>query len=160
MSARHTAKRRTGHWIFNDSRELSRDTGRGARRHDFPYVDIDTAKSRVRKNRMPMDSRQVISEISLSLWHQMVSKSQMFLWPDLAQHSPYMKGRNQTLVSKKVGALRDLRNRIGHHHRIWASELERKFDDLATLAGYVDPDFGQWIKSESQASDSQSSSGS
>lgn len=150
MSSRHTAKERTGHWIFDEARELGRDAGRGARRHAYPYADIDTAISRVRKNRMPVDSGQVISEISFGFWHQMVSKSQMFLWPDLAAAFPYMKGRNQTLVSTKVGALRELRNRIGHHHRIWASDPEKKFDDLVTLAGYIDPEFGQWVKSESQ----------
>lgn len=150
MNARHAAKGRTGHWIFDEVRELGRDAGRGTRRHAYPYADIDTAISRVRKNRMPMDSGQVISEISFGFWHQMVSKSQMFLWPDLAAAFPSMKGRNQTLVSTKVGALRDLRNRIGHHHRIWASDLEKKFDDLIALAGYIEPDFGRWIQSESQ----------
>lgn len=150
MSARNAAKGRTGHWIFDEARELGRDAGRGVRHHAYPYADIDTAMSRVRKNRMPMDPGQVISEVSFGFWHQMVSKSQMFLWPDLASAFPFMKGRNQMLVSTKVGALRDLRNRIGHHHRIWASDLEKRFDDLVSLAGYIAPDFGHWIKSESQ----------
>ncbi|WP_334122305.1 hypothetical protein [Glutamicibacter sp.] len=150
MSARHIAKGRIGHWIFDEARELGRDAGSGARRHAYPYADIDTAISRVRKNRMPLDSGQVISEISFGFWHQMVSKGQMFLWPDLVAAFPYMKGRNQALVSTKVGALRELRNRIGHHHRIWASDLEKKFDVLVALAGHIDPNFGHWIKSESQ----------
>ncbi len=149
MSARHTAKGRTGHWNFDDARELGRDAGRSPRRHAYPFIDIDAAMSRVRKNRMPMDSGQVISEISFGFWHQMVSKSQMFLWPDLAAAFPYMKGRSQTQVSTKVGELRNLRNRIGHHHRIWASDLEKKLDDLVALAGYIDPNFGQWIKNGS-----------
>jgi hypothetical protein len=150
MSARHAAKGRTGHWIFDDARELGRDRGRGSRRHAYPYADIDTAIGRVRKNGMPLDSGQVISEISFGFWHQMVSKSQMFLWPDLVGAFPYMKGRNQMLVSAKVESLRALRNRIGHHHRIWATDLPTKFSELHTLAGYMDPALGTWIKTTSR----------
>ncbi|UXN32780.1 hypothetical protein [Glutamicibacter sp. M10] len=150
MNLRHEAKGRSGNWIFDDSRELGRNAGRGQRNHAYPYADIDTAISRVRRNRMPIDPGQVISEISFGFWHQMVSKSQMFLWPDLVAAFPYMKGRNQLLASTKVGELRELRNRIGHHHRIWASDLDQKFEDLVALAGYIHPDFGRGIKVESR----------
>lgn len=149
MTSRHQSKGRSGHWIFDEARELGRDNGRGSRRHAYPYSDIDTAISRVRKNRMPLDEGQIISEISFGFWHQMVSKSQMFLWPDLAGSFPYMKGRNQALVSTKVESLRDLRNRIGHHHRIWAIDLPKKFDELTSLASYIDPNFGAWIRDKS-----------
>ena len=99
---------------------------------------------------MPLDPGQIISEISFGFWHQMVSKSQMFLWPDLVGAFPSLKGRNQYLVSAKVESLRALRNRIGHHHRIWAIDLNQKFADLHTLAGYLDPDLGSWLKTTSR----------
>ena len=149
MNLRHEAKGRPGNWIFDESRELGRDSGKGHRAHAYPYADIELAISRVRRNRMPLAPGQIISEISFGFWHQMVSKGQMFLWPDLAGAFPDMKGRNQLLVSSKVGALRDLRNRIGHHHRIWTSDLEQRFEDLVALAGYIHPDFGHLINVES-----------
>lgn len=150
MTMRHAAKGRSGHWIFDDARELGRDRGRGSNAHAYPYADIDTAIKRVRKNGMPLDAGQIISEISFGFWHQMVSKSQMFLWPDLVGAFPHMKGRNQYLVSAKVESLRALRNRIGHHHRIWAIDLPSKFGEIHMLAGYIDPDLGSWIKATSR----------
>lgn len=84
MSMRHAAQGRDGHWIYDDARELGRDRGRPPRRHSYPYVDVNTAINRVRKNGMPTDPGQIISEMSFGFWHQMVSQSQMFLWPDLA----------------------------------------------------------------------------
>lgn len=150
MTVRHITKGRAGHWIFDNARELGRDRGRGSRRHAYPYADIDTAIGRVRKNGMPLDSGQIISEISFGFWHQMVSKSQMFLWPDLVGAFPHMKSRNQALVSAKVESLRSLRNRIGHHHRIWAADLPARFSDLHTLSGYIDPDLETWIEENSR----------
>lgn len=150
MSARHFAKGRPGHWIYDDARELGRGHGKGAAKHAHPYADIDTAIKRVRKNRMPTDPGQIISEISFGFWHQMVSKGQMVLWPDLAGAFPYMKGRGQRTVADKVESLRALRNRIGHHHRIWSLDVAAKYSELLALAGYISPQLASWIDDRSR----------
>lgn len=74
MNLLHEAKGRPGNWIFDESRELGRDSGKGHRAHAYPYADIELAISRVRRNRMPLAPGQIISEISFGFWHQMVSK--------------------------------------------------------------------------------------
>ena len=150
MTARQFARGRAGHWIYDDARELGRDRRRPPRRHAYPYVDINTAINRVRKNNMPTDPGQIISEMSFGFWHQMVSKSQMFVWPDLATGFPYMPGRRQDTVSDLVGSLRTLRNRIGHHHRIWAIDVTAKYAEIHTLAGYIDPALATWIDNNSR----------
>lgn len=150
MTARHAAKGRAGHWIYDDGRELGRDQGRRHSRHAFPYVDIETAIQRVRKNEMPTDPGQIISEVSFGFWHQMVSKGQMAIWPDLVGAFPHMPGRRQDTVSDKVASLRALRNRIGHHHRIWAIDVGTKYSELQALAGYIDPDLALWIDMNSR----------
>lgn len=153
MTARHDALHRSGHWIFDDAQELGRDRGRGNYKHAYPYVDINTAIGRVKKNEKPLSPGQVISEISFGFWHQMVSKSQMFLWPDIASGFPYMKGRSQVPVRDIVSSLRDFRNRVGHHHRIWALGVSEKYDQILTLAGYIDPSLAAWIDQQSRVSE-------
>lgn len=150
MSARNVARGRSKHWIYDDAQELGRGRGRGQYQHAYPYVDIATAINRVKKNKKTIDPGQVISEISFGFWHQMVSKSQMFLWPDLASGFPHMGSRNQELVSDIVSSLRDFRNRIGHHHRIWALDVSEKYEQILTLAGYIDPDLATWIDGQSR----------
>ncbi|MFK0007983.1 Abi family protein [Paenarthrobacter sp. NPDC090520] len=150
MSARHLGKGRPGHWIYDDARELGRGRGKGTAKHAYPYADIDTAIKRVRKNKMPTDPGQIISEISFGFWHQMVSKGQMALWPDLAGAFPYMNGRSQRTVADKVESLRALRNRIGHHHRIWSIDVATKYAQLVALAGYISPQLASWIDDRSR----------
>lgn len=151
MVARHAALGRTGHWIFDDAREFGRDA-RGVGYHDQPYRDVAEAIRRVRVNRKPTDPGQVISEISFGFWHQLVSKRHLGLWPDLASGFPNAPRRDQTLVREPVARLRDFRNRIGHHHRIWSLDIARCDDDLLTVAGYIDTNLRRWIESTSRMS--------
>lgn len=148
MTARQGAKRRDGHWIFDDARELGRDSGRGTARHAFPYADVATAIVRVRNNGKPVSPGQAISELPFGFWHQLVSKRQMFLWPDLVAAFPHMPGRRQGTVSDRIGRLRSLRNRIGHHHRVWALDLDALYSDLLTVVEFIDPALSEWIDAQ------------
>jgi hypothetical protein len=150
MTVRQIARGRSGHWIYDDGRELGRDRGRSPHRHACPYVDINTAINRVRKHSMPIDPGQITSEISFGFWHQMVSKSQMFVWPDIAAGFHHMPGRRQDAVSDNVGSLRTLRNRIGHRYRIWAIDVTAKYAEVLTLAGYIDPALATWTDDNSR----------
>ena len=153
MTRRHLVLGRAGHWIFDDARELGRDRGRDARQHAQPYLDINTAIGRVRRNNKPVDPGQIISEISFGFWHQLVSRRQMALWPDLADAFPHAPNRQQSTIESRVRRLRDLRNRIGHHHRIWALDVEGRYRDLLDVAGYVDPILRAWIDHNSKVPD-------
>ena len=150
MTRAHDGLGRAGHWIYDDARELGRDRGQSAQRHAHPYLEISTAIRRVKKNGMPTDPGQIISEMSFGFWHQMVSKSQNRVWPNLAAGFPYMPGRRQDTVSKIVGSLRTLRNRIGHHHRIFDIDVRTKYEEIQTLAGYINPALATWIDSNSR----------
>jgi hypothetical protein len=151
MSARHASRGRSGHWIFDDHRELGRDKN-GSGKHAQPYFDISVAIERVRKNGKILDPGQIVSEMSFGFWHQMVSKQQRFLWPDLAGGFPNMPGRGQEAVTTLALSLREIGNRIGHHHRIWAIDVAAKYSDLLTLAGLIDTDLEQWIGANSRVS--------
>ncbi len=148
MSQRQTRLRRESHWIFDEHHELGRSDGR--RPHTRPYVEVNSAIRRVERNGMPVDAGQVISELPFGFWHQLVSKGQMSIWPDLVGAFPQMRTRSQRPVSNAVGDLRRLRNRIGHHHRIYSLDLNRFFETSRELCGFIDPGFANWLVDNSR----------
>lgn len=148
MSSRHAAQGRSGQWVFDDARELGRDAN-GPGHHRQPYKDIAEAIRRVRQNRKPMTSGQIISEVSFGFWHQLVSRRQMFLWPDLVGAFPHAPDRAQPTVQRRVERLREFRNRLGHHHRVWSEQVEDRYADLLDVAGYIDPDLKRFIDERS-----------
>lgn len=148
MSARHAALGRTGHWIFDDVRELGRDTD-GPGRHRQPYKDIAEAIRRVRQNHKPLSAGQIISEVSFGFWHQLISRRQMFLWPDLAGAFPHAPNRDQPTIQRPVAQLREFRNRLGHHHRVWSHNVQDRYDDLLDVSGCIDPELRRFIDQRS-----------
>lgn len=144
MSNRHLAHGRPGHWVFDDALELGRDAN-GPGKHQQPYKDIAESINRVRKNGKPLNAGQIISELSFGFWHQMVSRRQMFLWPDVAGAFPHAPDRVQSTIQGPVKQLREFRNRIGHHHRVWSEDIQARYDDMLRVAGYIDPDLEIFI---------------
>lgn len=144
MSARHAALGRPATWLDDPTGELGRDLS-GAQRHRRPYRDLVDARRRVSVNAKPMTHGQVLSETSLGLWHQLVSRRWTNLWPDLADAFPHAPDRARQTVAEPIADLRELRNRIGHHHRIWTLPCERRHDQLMALAGWISPVFRAWV---------------
>lgn len=70
----------------------------------------------------------------------------MFLWPDLAAAFAHAPNRSPVPVRNRIARMHDLRNRIGHHHRVWSLDFDAQWDDLLTLAGWIDPELRAWIK--------------
>jgi hypothetical protein len=105
---------------------------------------------RVRVNRKEVTGEQVISELSFGFWCHLISKQNRAVWPSLAGSFKGLPSRNQAQVSKLMFEVRDLRNRIGHHHRIYHLDLKQKHENLMLLAHYVDPEFGMWLRSKSR----------
>jgi hypothetical protein len=149
LTSIHADKGRSGHWIFDEAKELGRDRF-GRDQHKQPYKDVAIAIDRVKRNGKPVSPEQVISEISFGFWHQMVSKGQLFLWPDLVATFPNTPNRSQKTVQEPVARLRDFRNRIGHHHRIWSIDIDARYEDILTVARYLDADLASWIDSRSR----------
>ena len=145
LTLRQHKQGQTRHWVFDDARQLGRDA-RGVGRHAHPDQDIATAIRRVQANGKPLDPAQIISELPFGFWHQLVARRQMFLWPDLAAAFAHAPSRSPVPVRDRLARMRDLRNRIGHHHRIWSLDLDARWDDLVTLAGWIDPELRVWIE--------------
>lgn len=92
---------------------------------------------------------QVISEVSFGFGHQLVSRHQMFLWPDLAGAFPHAPNRDQPTIQHPVAQVREFRNRLGHHHRVWSEDVQACYNDLLTVAGYIDCDLKVFIDQRS-----------
>ena len=152
LDFRNQKRGRAEHWIFDDYFELGRDRTIYAN-HRQPYLEIDAAIKRVRRNGKKMNPGQIISEMSFGFWHQMVSKKQLFLWPDLATGFPNLLSRDQGMISELTQSIRTMRNRIGHHHRIWTIDVDRNYSDLLALAGFIDEDLRRWISMRSHISE-------
>jgi hypothetical protein len=152
MQVIHLRKGRSGHWIFDDAREFGRDA-QGHKKHAYPYQDVATAISRVYQNKKPVNAGQVISEISFGFWHQLLSKKQLRIWPDLAAAFPASPNRNQATIHDPVSRLRNIRNRIGHHHRIWSLNIAAHYRDILTVAGYIEPQLATWIDNRSRVAE-------
>ncbi len=147
MTERHARLARSATWLDDPTGELGRDLRSSGRpRHHAPYRDIASARSRVSSNGKPLDHGQILSETSFGLWHQLVSKRfTTTLWPDLAGAFPYAPNRTRATVADPISDLRELRNRIGHHHRVWPLPCGLRHAQLLDVAGYIAPELRSWI---------------
>jgi hypothetical protein len=138
MTLRQHSLGRDTHWIFDDFFELGRNQILGEPPTQ-PFKEISDAMRRVRSNRKPMTPDQIISELSFGFWHQMLSKKQLFLWPGLA--SGFINAPSSSLTFE----IRNLRNRIGHHHRLDSNSAVAGFQLILKLACAIDEDLAEWI---------------
>lgn len=131
------------HWLVN--RESS-----SLKFNPFIEKAIVEAKTRVRLARKDQSGEQILSELSFGFWHQILSKRNQRYWPDIATGFRGLRARNRTLVSNRLEVLRDFRNRIGHHHRIWNLDLVEKHEEILGFAELLDPEFSIWLSSQSR----------
>jgi hypothetical protein len=91
-----------------------------------------------------------IYELGRSKDPNIVSKKQLFLWPELASGFLNAPSRRQSYFSNLTLEIRDLRNRIGHHHRLGVDAVESGFKIINQLAGLIDEELVVWIESGSR----------
>jgi hypothetical protein len=131
------------HWIFHFEDQ-------SLRRNQMMTKELGKARERILRNSKTPTSQRMISELPFGFWVTLLSKRYRNLWPNLAAGFPGMPSRNPNDLFCKAASMRDLRNRIGHHHRIWTLELREKHDELLSIAGYIDAEFGEWLTSTSR----------
>ena len=144
MTLRQHSLGRDNHWIFDDFFELGRSKDSNEPPSQ-PFKEISDAMRRVRSNRKPMTPDQIISELSFGFWHQMLSKKQLFLWPGLASGFINAPSRSQSYISSLTFEIRNLRNRIGHHHRLDSHSAVFGFQLILQLARAIDEKLATWI---------------
>lgn len=135
-----------GHWIFDFEQQSEKRQG-------IMIKEIANARNRIHRNGKLLTPDKLISELPFGFWVTLLSKRNRHLWPDLAAGFPGMPSRNQNNLFEKVASMRELRNRIGHHHRIWTLELAEKHRELLEIGRYLDLDLAAWLLSKSRVSE-------
>ena len=131
------------HWLF----KLESSTEQRTRQS---RIEILQAKSRLQRSSKLATPVQIVSELPFGFWASLISKRYRDLWPDLAGGFKGLPTRNPEKIQELLQSTRDLRNRIGHHHRIWALDLNDRLNDLYLLGSYLDPDFESLLKAKSR----------
>jgi hypothetical protein len=140
LAARHAQLGRPGAWLDDPAHELS----------DRARADIATARDRVRQKRKRASDGQTISELSFGFWRFLITKKLTTIWPDLAGAFARAPDRQLKTVEAPLARLHVFRNRLAHHHRVWNQAPEDRYDDLLTLAAYIDPGLPVWIAETSR----------
>jgi Abi-like protein len=129
------------HWLF----EISSTPN-----NSYVNKEISQASERVLKNGKMLSPAQLISELPFGFWVSLISRRHRNIWPNLASGFSGMKSRNPSELQAVLRRVRDLRNRIGHHHRVWSLDLVANHSDLMQLANFISPEFGRWLFSLSR----------
>jgi len=137
------------HWVFDEKGELGRGLAPGSKNRG-PYLKIVDAERQVKSNNKAAIPEQIVSEIAFGFWIQLVSQKQIKFWPDLAGAFPNAESRSQIQIQPMLAKLRDFRNRIGHHHRIWNLDLETQMAEILRIAKCIDLDLEHHLESINQ----------
>lgn len=113
-------------------------------------VELRKARKRIQQNGKVLTGGQTVSELPFGFWVAILSRKSRNLWPELASGFLGMPTRQPTELHRLVLVMHNLRNRIGHHHRVWNLDISDIHRDLLTLASFIDIEFGAWLSSKSQ----------
>ena len=112
--------------------------------------ELKLANDRIMRRGKESTPDQIVSELPFGFWVSILSRRSRSIWPELATGFHGMPSRNPTELHRLVRDMRDLRNRIGHHHRVWNLDIAAIHADLLKLASFIDIEFGDWLSEKSQ----------
>lgn len=143
MTARRQAAGDNQHWLMGENLNLIQLNSRLGK-------DLEEAKRRVFQNGKELTGEQMLSELSFNFWTLMVANRTKRYWPDLAGGFIGLPNRNSKELSELLNEVRNFRNRIGHHHRIWNFDLDAMNQKIQRLALFIDPTFAEWLLEKSR----------
>lgn len=146
MTAHRLSAGEEEHWLMNPDPELLALNSQLRK-------ELDQAKYRVEKNRKELTGEQMLSELSFNFWTLMVAKKTKRFWPDLAGGFAGLPTRSSEELSVLLNEVRNFRNRIGHHHRIWRIDLVSMNRKIERIAEFIDPAFANWLHEKSRVDD-------
>ncbi|WP_307204456.1 hypothetical protein [Nocardioides zeae] len=94
---------------------------------------------------------KVVAEFTFGFWWSMFSAANnRSLWQPCLRHAFPHYGRHR--LHSDLDAIRELRNRIGHHEPIHHRDLDAQYQHLVATAERINPKLGWWIDSTSRVS--------
>ena len=133
----------TDHWTSNlEQLGLAKD--------ERLKAELRKARERIKRNGKALTAGQTVSELPFGFWVAILSRRSRKLWPELATGFRGMPTRKPDELHRLVVVMHGLRNRIGHHHRVWNLDIAAIHADLLKLASFIDIEFGDWLSEKSQ----------
>ena len=125
---------------------------------------VHQVKSELAKDRYPVDPPHVVASLSFGFWVSLLgpggfidwntkSKAnyEMTLWrPALRQAFPHASKISRKAAHAPLNYLRTFRNRIAHHEPIFTRHLEKDYESILEIAGWVAPHKRAWIETHSR----------
>lgn len=110
-----------------------------------------------KKEKEPLTIDEIISELNFNFWQGCcTTRLENRLWKnDLSVSFPFLP-QNQTtlenikLLNKSINKVRNLRNKIAHHGKIFKLDLTSYYDEIIKLIGYRCPVTQSWLKSNTK----------
>lgn len=121
---------------------------------DRQYIESAERKLKDRGSTNP-SADDVVAATSFGLWtaltsdgiprHPTLSYETTYWQPRLHRAFPHYTAKRKQL-HRQLDDVRRLRNRVAHHEPIFRYDLCRICDEIAAVAGYVDPAAGEYIR--------------
>jgi len=119
---------------------------------------IEQAKDEVRKGGYAVDPPHIVATLSFGFWVSLLGKGgnldqssrkaeyEMRLWrPHLRASFPNLSVGDRRAVHAPLDYLRVFRNRIAHHEPIFSRHLEKDYESILDVTGWICQDTKQWI---------------
>jgi hypothetical protein len=97
-----------------------------------------------REGKTPTRGR-VVAGLSFGFWRALFDKKYAGLWVSHLHHAFPGGSGDRAQIATVMSNLVPFRNRIAHHETIVARPIQRHYEEMLELAGYIDADAATWI---------------
>jgi len=95
---------------------------------------------------------RIVAGLSFGFWSGLFGPRYEELWRHRLRHAfPFAKERKD--LSARMQALRRFRNRLAHHDSILFQPVAARYEDMLTVAAFIDPAAKQWLQTTSRVDD-------
>ena len=125
---------------------------------------IENTRQELAKARYPADPPHVIASLSFGFWVSLLGPGgfidrttrtkanyEMTLWrPALRRAFPHAGKISRKGAHMPLDYLRTFRNRIAHHEPVFSRHLEKDYQSILEIAGWIAPHMCPWIEAHSR----------
>jgi Abi-like protein len=98
----------------------------------------------------PLTAGYLVAALKFGFWTSLVDSRYHLIWPKIIKEvMPAMPNsiRTREEISKRMNAVRQLRNAVSHHHSIWHwPDLKERHETIHTLIDWIEPAYGTFVK--------------
>jgi len=145
MKARYSSPEHS--WLDDPSGELAILGGKNM------VGRIGLAKNRLLQQKKSFTDADLVAELSLGFWVVLMSKRLLPINIDLLGAFSGLDRRSLPKLRASLNELKNLRNRVAHQHRVIHRNLESDYRSLITLAQWIHPDLGDFVRNNSRVLD-------